>query len=121
MVFAFTVLTCSEKLVFAFYGWIVPVSLLPCPLDPVGTFLRKFSALFNCRDICPDFTGDFKILRFMHERVGSVYFLVIPLTPGISLTFFLFSLARGFFTRFSFNAQCICCLVEQNNDIRCVF
>ena len=24
----------------------------------------------------------------MHERVGSVYFLVIPLTPGISLPFF---------------------------------
>ncbi len=58
-----------------------------------------------------------KILRFMHERVGSVYFLVIPLTPGISLTFFLFSLTRGFFTGFSCDAQCICCFVEQNNDI----
>ena len=53
----------------------------------------------------------------MHERVGSVYFLVIPLTPGISLAFFLFSLTRSFFAFFSFDTQCICCLVEQNNDI----
>ncbi len=53
----------------------------------------------------------------MHECVGTVYFLVIPLTPGISLSLFLFSLACGFFTRFSFDTQCIRCLVEQNNDI----
>lgn len=53
----------------------------------------------------------------MHECVGTVHFLVIPLTPGISLSLFLFSLACGFFTRFSFDAQCVYCLVEQNNDI----
>ncbi len=53
----------------------------------------------------------------MHECVGTVHFLVIPLTPGISLTFFLFSLTRSFFVCFSFDTQCIRCLVEQNNDI----
>ncbi len=110
-------LTCPEKLVFAFYGWIIPVSLLLHPFDPCNVFLREVSALLDRRDICPDPASDLKILRFMHERVGSVYFLVIPLTPGISLTFFLFSLTRGFFTGFSCDAQCICCFVEQNNDI----
>ena len=53
----------------------------------------------------------------MHECVGTVYFLVIPLTPGISLSLFLFSLTRSFFVCFSFDTQCIRCLVEQNNDI----
>ena len=53
----------------------------------------------------------------MHECGGTVHFLVIPLTPGISLTFFLFSLTRSFFVCFSFDTQCIRCLVEQNNDI----
>ena len=81
-------LTCPEKLVFAFYGWIIPVSLLLHPFDPCNVFLREVSALLDRRDICPDPASDLKILRFMHERVGSVYFLVIPLTPGISLPFF---------------------------------
>ena len=110
-------LTCPEKLVFAFYGWIIPVSFLLRPLDPGNVFLFKFTALLDRRDICPDPASDLKILRFMHERVGSVNFLVIPLASGISLTFFLFSLACSFFACFSFDAQCICCFVEQNNDI----
>ena len=110
-------LTCPEKLVFAFYGWIIPVSLLPCPFDPCNVFLRKVSAPLDRRNICPDPASDLKILCFMHKCVDMVYFLVIPLTPGISLTLFLFSLARGFFACFSFDAQCICGFVEQNNDI----
>lgn len=56
-------LTCPEKLVFAFYGWIIPVSLLLHPFDPCNVFLREVSALLDRRDICPDPASDLKILR----------------------------------------------------------
>ena len=87
------------------------VELAGFPYHAVDTYLPKLVRAGERVAICEQLEDPKTTKKIVKRGVIEL------VTPGISLTFFLFSLTRGFFTGFSCDAQCICCFVEQNNDI----